>query len=160
MNTATRTELEQQSEAAALLTNCWNGIEMEVKARCAARISKTLIEAHYRENSLPNDALFIAGEAPKLGFSTAQSADKTAYIFRRINPRLLGIGSLELERRFKLHSNGETTSGDIPCTVCFYRFDEHPSLGTIKIENGSRYLKLIARGTCHGNLLFEKALEI
>ena len=151
---------EQMLESAALLANLWNGIELDVRAKNAARVNKTLIETFYREISLPTDFGFIESEARGVGFSVAESFDRSAYIFRRQFPQYEGVTKDDLKRQFDAHGAGAVRPGDMLCPLCHYRFDEHPSLGTVENRAGSRYLRLIARATCYPNVMFEKALEI
>lgn len=147
-------------ENAALLANLWHGIEMDVKARNAARINKSLIETHCRENNLQADFSFIESEARGIGLTVAESSDKTAYIFRRQMPGLLHINADALKKKFLTYGEPSIGSADIVCPLCSFRFDEHPVLGSIEIERGSRFLRLIGRATCFANVLFEKAVEI
>ncbi|MDQ4121674.1 MAG: hypothetical protein M3209_09540 [Acidobacteriota bacterium] len=160
IQTATKTEIEQRLENAALLVNLWNGIELDVKSRFAARIAKQLVETHYRENDLPADFAFLESEAAKLGFSVAFSRDERAYIFRSVIAQYSGITTDDLEKHFRIHGAAAIQPVEVLCPICLYYLDEHPMLGTITHENGSRFLRLVARAMCSQNVLFEKAVEI
>jgi hypothetical protein len=144
-------------ENASLLANLWPGIELDVRTHHASLVAKNLIETFYREIQCPTNFEFVEGEALRLGFSISESYDKTAYIFRRKLVRSLYQSEFEFYFGTVFRDVCESYA---KCKTCQFRCDEHPKVGAIEEEIGSRRIKYIGRAWCTAGVKFEKVYEV